>query len=593
MFRKFAQLISVLGLMFIGNFALAEEDEKISDRGADGIEMQPIPIDTRVNCSAVILKGTRTNRGTAFVLPRMLVSIDKSKEQLFEIVHLGDGKYQLVFSVFFPRTDVELNMREETNHFTHGCNYDEVVASLNKNISDESQKIKTVARVPIKYIKISVPGIEGLDGNYTIGSKQTTMLNYQGVDLMITLPIRDRATVDRILARLREGTGLEVRAELAFNARTGDGGTYATIKLAQVAKGLESALKGQVWVAQADLKATLSDVVSNLELEVETYAGSSSIQKEITEKLMAAITSRINPTRPTATPPPARDSDDKNKEGKEGQPSYELKAIVNYLREQNTLNIAYSNFTANREEIYSTSVIVRADLDDPEMKTLKIINGEEALYPSPVKKGEELLIVPMRIRKEKLSYETPVKRYFTTTQIKQFELASMFTELNSPGYVIEDAELANYGIIAQVFVKPLWGRRYVHPAGYRWGSVEFPAKAVDSEELEIDWIDDVISAMPLRIQFSKIGSRKFTVPDILAGNLYFSAEVDYIGGKIKLIAKKDLGRATFYWDPVRAFETRVSQYFFEEKVPSGRKVTVTTKNEVKKSVPTTRSTLVF
>ncbi|MGE3758934.1 MAG: hypothetical protein AB7H97_14325, partial [Pseudobdellovibrionaceae bacterium] len=86
---------------------------------------------------------------------------------------------------------------------------------------------------------------------------------------------------------------------------------------------------------------------------------------------------------------------------------------------------------------------------------------------------------------------------------------------------------------------------------------------------------------------------KFTVPDILAGNLYFSAEVDYIGGQIKLIAKKDLGRATFYWDPVRAFETRVSQYFIEEKVPSGRKVTVTTKNEVKKSVPTTRSTLVF
>lgn len=613
-------------------------------RGADGIEIQPVPIDTRVNCSSVILRGTRNNQGTVFVLPRVMISIDRKREQLFEVVHLGDGKYQLVFSLYFPRIDSELESRKAFSKLNiPGCNIDEVVTSLNKTIKDEEQKVTRVARVPIKYIQVSVSGIEGIDGSYMIGSKQTTMLNYQGTDLMVTMPIKDRATVDRVLARLRQGYGLEVRADMAFNARTGDGGVYASIKTDKLVRGLDTAFKGAIWVAEADLRATISSNISQMDLNLETYEGTGSAVKDITEKIMQMIMAKVQATpKPTETPvaksetpttPPGKsgssDKDKSDKEktvvmndsGKNGEttpapkptpapapkptpapsigdsaPSnglYNVKAVLTYLKDQSEINIAYSNFSANREEIYSTSVIVQADLDDPEMRTLKVRANESSLYSSPVKKDEELFIVPMGKRVETFSYDVPTKSYFTTTEIKQRALPTLFPDLQLPFITLEDAEIASYGIAAHAFTPSFFGGVQPHIRDPHWGMIQFNQQVASTVEVDIPWDEEAFTALPLKVQFSKVGGQKYNLKQILAGNIYWDANYDSVGGKIRISAKRDLGRATFYWNEAPVMEEKLLQYYFQEERTAMRGMQAVSKAAVRKMVPVESTTFLM
>jgi hypothetical protein len=138
-----------------------------SYRGAEGVEFQPVPLDTSVNCSSIILKGTRRFQGTAFVMPRVLVSMNKQQETLFEILQTDADKYLLRFAVYFPRTDEDLEVRMEKSHVhLNGCNFDAVVAELNRNIKEEEKKIRTLARIPVSSIDVRIDGVRA---PYTVG----------------------------------------------------------------------------------------------------------------------------------------------------------------------------------------------------------------------------------------------------------------------------------------------------------------------------------------------------------------------------------------------------------------------------------------
>ena len=149
--RHLSLALSFLMFTSCTSLPMRSQSDRKPAAGPDGIQFNPVPLDARQTCDAVILEGTQDYKGTAFVLPRMLISINKDGDPLFEVIPKGDGVgYIFRFAVFFPRTDDQAHINglrgKNSNVFSNGCNFDMVQQTMNQGAKPEDQ-IKNVWRV--------------------------------------------------------------------------------------------------------------------------------------------------------------------------------------------------------------------------------------------------------------------------------------------------------------------------------------------------------------------------------------------------------------------------------------------------------------
>src|SRR5262249_8110821 len=142
---------------------------------ADGVEFQPVPIDVSKRCSSLVLEGTSRFAGTAFVVPKVFLSINKSRDRLFEIIPLrSNDDYLLRIALFIPSDPTEaLAARPNSgDFFPHGCDLNDLRTQRNRKQTEAAAQggsAKPILRLtPLPIQQLSVR-INGLDQAFVIG----------------------------------------------------------------------------------------------------------------------------------------------------------------------------------------------------------------------------------------------------------------------------------------------------------------------------------------------------------------------------------------------------------------------------------------
>lgn len=270
------------------------DEGRVNSAGVGGIQFDMVPVDVRKKCASQILKGTDRFKGTAFVLPRAFVSIDREGNTMFEIVPLSRGRYLLRFGLFFPHTDETYQptsdagrqRRDKSHVYLAGCDLDAAMRAMNENLEREEDRIRRIAPLPIKSLMIR---IDGLNDVYRIGSPNNNLLELQGKDHVVEFKIPNREVLNEILNRLTGRIGLNIQVELFFSARQPDGVTRVTVDTTQIATAVSAELGGRIKVTEAEFKTAISNAAAKTNMRVYSESSSSEAYNDFAQKLISQM----------------------------------------------------------------------------------------------------------------------------------------------------------------------------------------------------------------------------------------------------------------------------------------------------------------
>ncbi len=569
-------------------------------RGADGVEFQAVPLDASVNCSSVILKGTRRFQGTAFVLPRFVVSMNKQQEPLFEILRTNADKYIIRFAIFFPRTDEDLELRTSGSTVEmHGCNFDEVVAELNRNVPDEGKKINTISRVPVSSIDVK---IDGVAQPFTLGGGPSSMLNYQGGDQIVEFAVDNRTELEAILQRIQGDIGLGIHLQVKFNAQANDGALYATVDLKQLSHNLGAALNGREVITPVELAGIIGTQLKRMSINIQTETGSTNAYAVMVEDIMKMVMGAvftdgsINP--PIEDPYGSLGTDPDQSDGRPTAPPIpplgtgeviKVAAVLDLLSRRSSMSVSYENKGRSEQHVYSTSVLFKGQLQDPDVRTFNIVSGEAKgrVLPNRITKDLPLTIAAIASVAEKIDW-LPRTRFYSTKQLKTLKLFEFFPLLRNESLVIQD-RLLHDGLAGTMKESPQWMPfKYTF---YVWGATEYYPVYRSVETREFEPTSLALQNLNVFVQFSKVGSRKFRLSDLLQENRLWKGGFDDIGAKIVLLPKGNLGQMTLWNVENQGKVNHLRRFVFQERRNQRKTLSVERAAEEKMDVPTSRSTI--
>ncbi|MBX3034237.1 MAG: hypothetical protein KF865_09965 [Bdellovibrionaceae bacterium] len=289
--------------------------------GVDGVEFQPIPVNINNRCSTMILKGTNKYKGYAFKMPKVMLSVDKNLEDLFEIIPRGNGQYTLRFGLYFPLKDdaVELN-RERSNLVLNSCKDDIILAELNE--MDQRQaaregrkaserdghgtiyqdKIVELSPLPVSAVEVSINGFQGM--TKTVGVIDGNLLSYQNSDLVVDFAIPDEQTYEEIKSHLTGRIGLSVNIRMYFSARSTNGRVDIQLNTNNMARSLEAAANASLGlkdptglanipIGDADLRAYLAKAMAESNVNLRTEEGDNEAFNRLSYQLIERIVSQV------------------------------------------------------------------------------------------------------------------------------------------------------------------------------------------------------------------------------------------------------------------------------------------------------------
>lgn len=587
-------------------------------KGADAVEFEPVPLDTSVACSSVILKGTRRFQGTAFALPRVLISVNKQQEQLFEILRLADGRYLLRFAIYFPRTDEDIELRTNNGTMTlEGCNYDEVVHELNRNIKDNNKRIHTISRVPISSVDVKIDGVQEA---FTLGGGDSSMFNFQGGDHVVEYSFASRKDLDAVLARI-DGLGLPIHVRMKFNARAANGSMSVVIDLSKLAASLGASLAGRKVITAGELQALMGTELQKMSLDIQTESGSGTVYQTIVAQLMQFVLAAAmadgdipyNPTygQPTYGTQPFGFGNspviggDPNNPGGAGQPTgpnqppptpgletgqvLKVAGVIKALHAQKEKRITYENVGRSQQQTYSTSVRFKGELQDPDVRTFNISTDETQgrLVPNRLSKGQPLTIAAISVNPEVIEWK-PRTRFFTLKQLSQFKIYDYFPLLRDERLSINDKSLHN-GLVAVMKKSPQWSP--FNDEFFVWGAQELYASYHAGTRQELAPTAAALNDIPVVVSFSRVGARKFPLSYLVNTNSMWAGAFDDVGGKIVLTPNADLGQMTLWNTQAQRTEFKERRFLFQERRNSHGTLEVQRAAIDKAELPVTRGTV--
>ncbi len=568
--------------------------------GADGVEFQTVPLDASVNCSSVILKGTHRFQGTAFVLPRFVVSMNKQQEPLFEILRTEGDKFVIRFAIFFPRTDEDFELRTAgSNIEMHGCNFDEVRAELNRSIAEPHKKIHTISRVPPSTIDVK---IDGVAQTFTLGGGPSSMINYQGGDQIVEFTVNSRPELDAILQRIQGDLGLGIHLHIKFNARANDGALYATVDLKQLAQNLGVALNGREVITPLELAAVIGTQLKRMSINIQTEAGSTNAYAVMVEDIMKMVMGAvftdgsINP--PIEDPYSQIGADPAQADGRPTPPAIpvlgpteliKVATVLDALNRRTSMSITYENKGRSEQHVYSTSVLFKGQFQDPDVRIFNIVSGEAKGRPLPnrINKDVPFTISAVASIDEKIEW-LPKTRLYSIKQLRTLKLFDFFPLLRDESLAIEERILHD-GLAATMKETPQW--MPFKKKFYVWGATEYYPKYRSIETREFEPTAQALEGLNIFVQFSKVGARKFRLADLLQENRLWKGAFDDVGAKIVILPKGSLGQMTLWNVENQAKENRIRRFVFQEHRSPSQSLGIEKASIEKMDAPTSRSTI--
>lgn len=581
-------------------------------RGPEGIEFQPIALDTSVACSATLVKGSRRFQNTIFVFPRVLVSTNPKGDRLFEINRLPGDKYLVRFSVYFPRTDQDLRINDaDVGVSLRRCNLDEVKRAVNTTgggATNGSSMVQTVSRVPISTIDVQV---DGLRAPFTLGAGPASMFNYQDSGHVVEFELANRTQLEGLLARVQSEIGLGIHVAMRFNARTADGGATITIDLRNLAAHLAATLRGRPTIAFAQLQAILSTELKKMNVSIQTESGPESTQgmadsqtthQMVVNQLMNLVTSIMTTDGgfmpvdtncgygacpPGELPPSTRPVPPKPLPTGANRP-ISVSALVDALNKRGSYRFEYNNVGASETFVYRTSVYFRGEIADPDLRRYQISSGEKRITAQRLEKDATISLIVPEVQRAQLAYR-PTANYFTSSQLREYGLHKHFDRLRDEKVKITDHSTSD-GLAARAAASDRrWEKEYLV-----WGQGEVNETITGTSVIDVAPTRSATEKIPLSISFDSIGSRKFRLDELARDNVYWSATFDEVGGRILLKPKQNLGQMTVRNTAEETTKNIQVRWLFEERRDPKKGVIATkTANVVSKVVPTTRTNVLL
>ncbi|MCM2282873.1 MAG: hypothetical protein NDI61_13620, partial [Bdellovibrionaceae bacterium] len=569
-------------------------------RGPEGIEFQPIALDTSIACNATLMKGSRRFQDTIFVFPRVLISTNPKGERLFEVSRLAQNRFLVRFSVYFPRTDQDIRIDEsDVGASLRRCNLDEVRRAVN---SSGGSNIRTVSRVPISAIGVQVDGIKK---SFMLGGGDASMFNYQDSGHVVEFEVSDRAALESLLARVQSEIGLGIHVAMRFNARTADGGATITVDLKNLAGRLGAKLRGRKWIAEADLRAQLEQAVKQMRVIVDTESGTGTAHEALIQQLMDLVVS-VAYVDADLIPMTEecirygnclasrsgggwgqrdREDEDEDETGGSSDPNVpppapakiKVAALLDYLNKKGSYRFEYNNVGPSETFVYRTSVYFKGEVGDPDLRRYQVATGEKRVTAHRLESGQLTSLAVPEVRRQKLSYPKTT-RYFSSGEIRELGLHRHFEILRNENLVLQDVNGPD-GVVARHVVS----KRRKDVEYLVWGQVEVGESVEGTSLLELDPTLKALEQAPLLISFDLLGNRKFRLAELAQDNAFWEGRFDEVGGRILFRAKQDLGQMTVRNISEELMQDTVVRWLFQEQRQTGRGVLATqTRNEIRK-----------
>jgi len=600
---RFSWSVSLLILLFL--VPLQSQSATLSsNKGSDGVDFQVLPIDIRNQCSSVVLRGTRRFRGTAYLMPKAFISINRKRDQLFEILTLENGTYLLRMALYFPMNNEAFYLRKGMSHVNlYPCNFERVrqeleraeKATQKKSDDDSEAVVPLLTWLPATQVKVSV---QGIDGKQVVAGSGANIINYQGLDHILEFPLENREQVNDIIQRLRGKIGLGINVEFDFSARTSDGVLEISIDLERLRKSLEVDLAGQANIFKGQLHTRIASLVETAHRDIYLESGDSEIFNRISENIINSIISNdptvidMKPTLPAAggLPDPATTPPPTTPQTPQLDASVKLKVFYERLKEKKTENIRFQAMSGLQTMTYHTSMMLKGHFEDPGVRELRAISQDPnpPSFPMPIMKGDTVAFFPFERVEEDISYRR-VSHYFSKEDLPSIEKhveiplheefhrlhrnMDDFQEYSSPlGWI---AYLRDGGV---PFVRAIpglgFGRNY-HLWGYELNK-PFYKRVKVSQKMSNDRTEEFYKEngilSNLAVSFSVKGGKLFLLSDLIETNKIWGGGVDDETGKVIIEAYKDLGTLRVHNLETFSAETAPVKLFFEMTVKKLRDV---------------------
>lgn len=261
---------------------------------------------------------------------------------------------------------------------------------------------------------------------------------------------------------------------------------------------------------------------------------------------------------------------------------FKVGAVLNVLRTSSKQHFVWENLGKRENHSYTTSVVIRGDLVDPGYKTMNAIAGgtdeDAASMPTTIKAGQTVAIkIPARRQLE----QNFIRRttYLNKDELRRQGFAASFGTLQEAmnknmlneeihkernGYVAVYKKNSDYSGVGRWW-REMWDGEDMSLWKYVWGIEELQKTTRMSQPTDVDLEERTLSSLPLRVSFSKIGTR-FKLSELVRETDKWSGRFE--DGQIFLVAKKDLGYMKIRNDDrVIQPNRQAEKYLFEESEP--------------------------
>ncbi len=553
----------VLGF-FLGFLYLTSVTWVSGQSSSDGVEFQLIPIDISQGCTANILKATQRFKGTAFVLPKVLLGVSPSEEPLFEFMRVDEGQYVIQLGLRFINSEQEYTSSRGKVAF---CNFTTIKEYLNRT-SGPSDQIANIAPLPIKKISIRIPGVAQ---PAILGSPNTEILDYGG-DQVAQFQLTE-TEAQALLPKLRGLIGVPIYFDLIFGARRSLGYIQANVKSEKISKELENSIAVQMplggALTSAQLSQLMAEVLEKYSADIYIEGGEdkdiASIASEFTKQIFntagvqAARGAPEDPNEkkdPGVAPTPEQPKpappllNEPQAAPRLPIPTVTVNNVLKYFEGKSEINLKLQKMSSTEDHVYTTSTVIRSSETNTKDKPFHLASGMqfldhtknhelgETVFPHEIRKGMKVDIFPFSreiqylkpVRKthyysraELLGGETGLINHFPSTVRRFMMNPKLLVEEGNQSYAYASSDWFNYDFY-------IWGVN-TEAIGYQSASVD----RLDLEDITEG--KDVI-----RVFFSNTGARGFSLKDFASENKYWKGSFDEVGGRYRFeVKEQDLG----------------------------------------------------
>lgn len=518
------------------------------------VQLDYVPVDSSIQCNRIIFSSSTRYRSTLFYMSRIVPGSGMEKEQPYNITHGAvKGTYNLDINFYFPSDDEKLK-RPKASSFKideDACNWTQVKASVNQNITDPTLKKMYTSPIPLSCVEVRLPGIASTasKGQCASADGEVDILNYLGQTLRFTFVITEaekKAFENKIVST----QGVFASVKLKFVATKRNGALTARVNFGTLVQDLQAnaSLKGLKFIDVDQLSIALKKAISTKSISIVRENGTSAASNQEIQQVGQTIFDSIM-KEISLLPPAAHEVQkiDKAKSDESIQPKVSINAALQLLQSKSNSEFTQEIIAAPETATAMTEVKLQVDrINDPDISEVVVRAGDADPAWENVDAGQSFTINPAYWAVDKIKY-IRYRNFLTKSEITKLNLATDFPRLLNVNLHVKDM-LTNGTSLAQGQWSP-FANPYPYmssPRVYRWIREQVNAVRTQSHSGRIEATREAFEKLNVFVSFSRIGGGKmFSLNELIQDNPFWIGFYDSITNRLVITAKKDLGVVRF------------------------------------------------